>query len=203
PGQVGQVNQAVDAARQADEHAEVGDRLDRAANLVTTLVVDRELFPRVCAALFHAQRDTATVFVDLKDHDFDFIAQRNDFLRIDVLVGPVHFRDVHQTFNAGLDFNEGAVVGQVGDLAEQTRALRIATGQANPRIFAQLLDAERHAVFLLVELEHFGLDLLTHSQHFGRVTHAAPCQIRDVQQAVNTAQVNERTVISDDLDDAV
>ncbi len=29
PGQVGQVNQAVDAAFQADEHAEVGDRLDR------------------------------------------------------------------------------------------------------------------------------------------------------------------------------
>src|SRR5690606_18227837 len=45
PGKVGQVDQAVDAAGQADEHAEVGDRLDGAMDLVATLEVDRELFP--------------------------------------------------------------------------------------------------------------------------------------------------------------
>src|SRR5690606_18880349 len=119
PGKVGKVHQTIDAAGQTDEHAEVGDRLDGAANLVATLEVDRELFPRVLTALLHAERDTATVFVDLENHDFDFFAQSDNLARIDVLVGPVHFGNVHQTFDTVFDFNERTVVGEVRDLAEQ------------------------------------------------------------------------------------
>jgi predicted RNA-binding protein with RPS1 domain len=74
PGQVGQVHQAVDAAGQADEHAEVGDRLDLAFHLVALLVLAREVFPRVGHALLHAQGDAAAVLVDLQDHDLDFVA---------------------------------------------------------------------------------------------------------------------------------
>jgi hypothetical protein len=37
-----------------------------------------ELFPRVGHALLHAQRDAATVFVDLEHHDFDFVAVLDD-----------------------------------------------------------------------------------------------------------------------------
>ena len=74
------MHQAVDAARQADEHAEVGDRLDLALDLVALLVVHRELVPRVRHALLHAERDAAAVFVDLEDHDFDFVAQLHDLV---------------------------------------------------------------------------------------------------------------------------
>src|SRR5690606_5275669 len=137
PGQVGQVHQAVDAARQTDEHTEVGDRLDRAVNLVAALEVDRELFPRILTALLHAQRNTTTVFVDFQNHDFDFFAQVRDLPRIDLLLGPLHFGIVHQTFDTVFDFNERTVVGEVGDLAEQAGALRVATSQADPGIFAQ------------------------------------------------------------------
>ena len=126
PGQVGQVHQAVDAGSQADEHAEVGDRLDRALDAVAALGVLREFLPGVGLALLHAQADAALVFVDLEDHDFDFVAQRDDLARSDVLVGPVHFGDVHQAFDAGLEFDERAVVGDVGDLAEHAGALRVA-----------------------------------------------------------------------------
>ena len=56
-------------------------------------------------------------------------------------------------FDAGLDFDERAVIGDVRDLAEQARARRIAARQADPRVFAELLQAERDAVLLLVELE--------------------------------------------------
>src|SRR5690606_15054658 len=66
PGQVGQVYQTIDTTGQANEHAKVGDRLDGAANLVATLEVDGELFPRVRAALLHAKGNAATVFVDFQ-----------------------------------------------------------------------------------------------------------------------------------------
>src|SRR5690606_35083201 len=203
PGKIGQMHQAVDAAGQADKHAEVGDRLDGATDLVATLEVDGELFPRVGTALLHAQRDTATIFVDLENHDFDFLAQGHDLAGIDVLVGPVHFGNVHQTFDAVFHFNERTVVGEVRDLAEQARTLRVATGQANPGIFAKLLDAQRYAALFLVELEDLGFDFLTDLQHFGRMANAAPCHVGDVQQAVDAAEVDERTVIGDVLDDTL
>ena len=59
-----------------------------------------------------------------------------------------------------LDLDERAVVGDVGDLAEQARARRVAARQADPRVLAELLHAQRNAVLLLVELEDLGGDLV-------------------------------------------
>src|SRR6185437_15126350 len=91
----------------------------------------------------------------------------------------------------------------VGDLAEQTRALRIATREANPRVFAQLLHAQRYAVLFLIELEYFGRDLVADGQYFRRMLDPPPGQVGDVQQPVDAAQVHERAVIGDVLDDAL
>ena len=92
--------------------------------------------------MFHAQRDATFGFVDFEDHDFDFVAQGHEFLRINVFVGPVHFGYVYQAFDALFDFNERAVVGDVGDFTEQTGILRITAAQTRPRIVAQLFDAQ-------------------------------------------------------------
>ena len=81
--------------------------------------------------------------------------------------------------------------------------MRIAARQADPRIFAQLLHAERNAVLLLVELEDLGGDFVADRQHFGRMLDAAPGEVGDVQQAVDAAQVDERAVVGDVLDDAL
>ncbi|MNR07912.1 hypothetical protein D3C85_1240440 [compost metagenome] len=140
------MNQAVDAAWQTNEHAEVGDRLDGALDLVTLLEVVSEGVPWVGLALLHAQADTTTVFVDLEDHDFNFVAHLNYLGWVYVLVGPVHFGHVNQTFDTLFDFNKATVVGQVGYLAEQAGAGRVTAGQTHPRIFAQLLETQRNAV---------------------------------------------------------
>ena len=174
-----------------------------ALNLVALLVVDREVVPRIGLALLHAQRDAATRFVDLQDHHFDFITQLNNLGRMNVLVGPVHFGNVHQTFDALFDFNECAVVGQVGHLAEHAGALRVAACQTVPRIIAHLLDAERNTVLFLVELQNLGFDFVAHRQYFGRMLDATPCQIGNVQQAIDAAEINERAVVGDVLDHAL
>ena len=119
PADIRQVYQAVDVARQADEDAEVGDRLDGAADAIAAVVVLGELLPRIGLALLKAQRDAATLLVDIQHHDLDLLTGADHLGRVDVLVGPVHFGNVHQTFHAVFDFHEGAVVGDVGDLAEQ------------------------------------------------------------------------------------
>jgi hypothetical protein len=85
----------------------------------------------------------------------------------------------------------------------EPRAGRVAAGNADPGILAELLHPQRDAVLLLVELEHLGFDFVAHREYLRRVLHAAPGEVGDVQQTVDAAQVHERAVIGDVLDDAL
>jgi len=69
-----------------------------------------------------------------------------------------------------------------------------------PWVFHQLLHAKADALRILIDLHDLNLNGLADIQDFGRVVHPAPRHIRDVEQAIDTAQINERTVISDVLD---
>ena len=203
PGDIGQVHQTVYVARQADEDTEVGDRLDLARNAIATVVVLSELSPRVGLALLEAQRDATTLFVDVEHHDFDFLAGLHDLGGVDVLVGPVHFGHVHQALDAVFDFDEGAIIGDVGDLAEHMRVGRITAGDVLPRIGAQLLEAQRYTRTLAIELQDAHIDFGADLHDFRRMLDALPRHVGDVQQAIDAAEVDERTVIGDVLDHAL
>ena len=110
-------------------------------DLVALLVVLAELHPRIRLALLEAERDAAALLVDVEHHDLDLVADLHDLVRIDVLVRPIHLGDVHEAFDAFLDLREAAVVGDVRDLAEETRARRITPREIGPRIRAELLQA--------------------------------------------------------------
>ena len=66
-----------------------------------------------------------------------------------------------------------------------------------------MLETQRYTVLFGIELEDLGSHFVAHGQHFGRVTNTAPGQIGNVQQAIDTAEVNEGTIVSDVLDDAL
>src|SRR5206468_6343310 len=127
----------------------------------------------------------------------------DDLARMDILLGPRHFGNVDQPLDAGLQFDEGAVVGDVGDAALELGIDRELGLDALPRIVQQLLHAERNAVGLVVDLDDLDLHGLADGEHFGRVVDPAPGDIGDVEQAIDAAEVNERTVIGDVLDHAV
>src|SRR5690606_26248915 len=203
PGDVGQVNQTVDAAVQTDEDTEVGDRLDGAGNAVALVEARGEVFPRVGLALLDAQGDTTALFVDVQNHDFHFVADLNDLGRVDVLVGPVHFGHVHQALDAFFQLREAAVVGQVGDAGHYAGVFRVTGLDGDPRVFAQLLQTQGDAVALAVELQHLDVDLVTNVDDFRRMLDALPGHVGDVQQAVHAAQVDERAVVGEVLDDTL
>src|SRR5690554_6309877 len=122
---------------------------------------------------------------------------------MDVLVGPVHFGNVNQAFDTLFQLGEAAVVGEVGDLGHDAGTFRITTGDGDPRIFAQLLQTQGNAVALAVELQHLDVDLVANVDDLGRMLDALPGHVGDVQQAVYAAQVNERTVVGEVLDDTL
>ena len=120
-----------------------------------------------------------------------------------VLLGPAHFGDVDQAFDAVFQLHEGAVVGDVGDLALDLGADRIALGHDFPRILVELLHAERDALRLGVDADDLHLDRLADMQHVGGMVDALPGDVGDVQQAVDAAQVHEGAVVGDVLDHAI
>jgi hypothetical protein len=133
----------------------------------------------------------------------DFLRGRDDLAGMDVLLGPGHFGDVDQAFDARLQFDERAVVGDVGDAAGESWRRPDTWPRCHPTDRLELLHAERDAVGFLVDADDLHLDGLADGEHFGRMVDAAPGHVGDVQQAVDAAEINERTVIGDVLDHAV
>ena len=72
-----------------------------------------------------------------------------------------------------------------------------------PRIGLQLLHAEADALGVLVDLDDLDLDGLADAEDLARVVDPAPRHVGDVQQAVDTAEVDEGAVLGDVLDHAV
>src|SRR3954447_23367800 len=203
PVEVGQMDHAVDIAVETEEQTELGLVLDLAFDGRTDRELLDEDFPGVAHGLLETERDAALDRIDFQDLHFDFLRGRNDLAGVHVLLGPRHFRDVDQAFDARLQLDERAVVGDVGDTAGEARVQRVLCLDALPRIVQQLLHAERDAVGLVVDLDDLDLHGLADGQHFRRVIDPAPCDVGDVQQAVDAAEINERAVVGDVLDHAI
>ena len=113
---------------------------------------------------------------------------------------PRHLRDVHQPFDALHQLDERAVVGDRHDLAANARADRVLLVDVGPRIRQKLLESQRDAFAVPIDVEDLDVDRCTDVDHLGRMPDAAPGHVGDVQQAVESAQVDERTEVGDVLD---
>ena len=80
---------------------------------------------------------------------------------------------------------------------------RIAAGDVLPGIRAQLLEAQRNARTLAVELEDAHFDFLADLHDFGRMLDALPRHVGDVQQAIDAAEIDECAVVGEVLDRAL
>src|SRR5687767_6527703 len=72
-----------------------------------------------------------------------------------------------------------------------------------PRRSVFLLKAEGDLFLVLVDREHFNLELLIDLEHLAGVIDSAPGHVGDVQQPVDTAKVDERAEVGDVLDGAL
>ena len=200
PRKVRQVGHAVDFARQADEQPELGDVLDFAFHFRTHGVLGHEGFPGVVAALLEAEADAAFFRIRIQHDDFHFLAGGNDLARVDIFFGPAHFGNVDQPLDARFQFDEGAVIGDVGDPAGKPVAYRIGGLDVFPRVRFKLFHAQGNALGFGVEANDLHLDGFTDLQRVCRMVDTPPGDIGDVQQAIDTAQVDEGAVIGDILD---
>ena len=124
PVEIGEMHHAVDVAVEAEEQAELGLVLDLALDQAAGRILLDEHLPRIAHGLLEAERDAALDRIDLEHLHLDLLRGRDDLAGMHVLLGPRHFGDVDQALDAGLQLDEGAVVGDVGDAALEARADR-------------------------------------------------------------------------------
>ena len=72
-----------------------------------------------------------------------------------------------------------------------------------PRIGLRLLEPERDALAVAIDVEHLDAHLLADLEDLGRVRDVAPGELGDVDQAVDAVEVDERAEVDDVRDLAV
>mmetsp|Transcript_18126 Transcript_18126/g.28108 ORF Transcript_18126/g.28108 Transcript_18126/m.28108 type:complete len:371 (+) Transcript_18126:91-1203(+) len=160
-------------------------------------------FPWVALCLLEAQGNAALGTVDFQHHNVHFLRGGNDLAGMYVLFGPRHFGHVNETLNTRLQLNKGTVIGDVGHTAFVHGRQWVLRSNQIPWIFLQLLHAQADAVGFFVDLDHLNFDGFANCQDLRWVVHTTPCHVSYVQQAVNAAEVNKRTVFGDVFDHTV
>ncbi len=91
------MDQAVDAVLDADEDTELGDVAHAAPDGGADGVAVVQQRPGVGLDLLHAKADPLVLDVDVQDHAFDLVSDRQDLARVLDPLGPRDLGDVDQT----------------------------------------------------------------------------------------------------------
>ena len=71
--------------------------------------------------------------------------------------------------------------------------------QRIPRVLSELLETESDTLLLLIEVEDNNVNLLVERNNLVWIAYAAPREVSDMYESVNTTEVNEYTVRCDVL----
>ena len=88
----------------------------------------------------------------MEHHGFHLVARLHHFGGMFHATRPGHFADVNQSFHSRLQFDEGAVIGDVHHSSHDAAVDRILLSNRKPGVRLDLLHAQRDAPFLTVEL---------------------------------------------------
>src|SRR5690606_24876158 len=146
--------------------------------------------------LLEGQRDAATLEVDVDDLDEDLGAHLDDLLR-QLDVADRQLGDVHETLDAVLDADERTERHELRHLAGHDLADGVRAGEGLPRVLLRRLQRQGDTLAVEVDVEHLDRDLLADFDDLVRVVDVLPGQLRDVHEAVDAAEVHERTEVDD------
>ena len=105
--------------------------------------------------------------------------------------------DVHEPFDAGQDLDERAERDDLRHAALDDVLLVVVLEHLLPRVGLRLLETERDALAVAVDVEHLDLHVLADLEHLGRMVDVAPGELGDVDQAVHAVEVDERAEVDD------
>src|SRR5918998_1800327 len=144
----------------------------------------------------YAQRQAAALGVDLEDLHLHVVAGRDDLARVLDVVRR-ELGDVDEALDAVEDLDEGAERHDLRDRALELVTDVVGVDDALPRILLRLLEAQRDALAVTVDVEHLDRDGVADREDLARVVDVRPRQLGDVDQAVDAVEVHERPEVDD------
>ena len=202
PGHVRNVDHAIDALLEFHKGS-VGrriahDSLDRTTHGITKM----DLFPRIGLQMAHREGEFLFFLADRDDNGVDFLAFLKNVARPGDATGPGKFGNVHQAFDAGLELDKRSVRYEAGDFSADLEIDRVFFGNLVPGVFGHLFEAEGDSEAFLVDFENEDFDFLTGLEKLGRMTEATPSHIGDVEESVQTVEVDEGSEFGEVFDTA-
>src|SRR6185369_11245157 len=199
PAQVADVDEAVDPVLDFDKRAEIGEVAYAPFNRRPHGILFVQLIPWIGRQLPHAERNTSLSRVDADHNAFHLVADIDQLRRMLHPLGPGHFADVYQSFDALLKFHECAVIRYADDSAADMSAYRVAMLRIKPRIRGQLLESQRNPLLIFVVLQNLDLNLIADIHEITRVRQASPRHIGNVQKTIKAAHIDECAVVGEVL----
>ena len=109
---------------------------------------------------------------------------------------------MHHALDAVLELHERAVRNHAHHLAVDLAADGVFHLDVVPRVAVALLEPERYALLFAVHFQNHHFDRVAHLEQFGRMIDPSPAHVRDVQQSVETIEVDECAEVREVLDQA-
>src|SRR5260370_21068935 len=154
PGNVRDVDHAIQAFFQLDERAIAGEIANAAFDARPGRIFLEGLVPRVGLELADAEGNLLLFAVDTQDDGLDLLIRLEHVRGFGDALGPGKLGHVDQAFDARLQFHEGAVRDEVHDFALHPVADLKSGLDAFPRIGQLLLQSEAYALVFAVHVEH-------------------------------------------------
>src|SRR5207248_2541834 len=122
-----------------------------------------------------------------------------DFRRMLDALCPAQVGDMDEAVDAIFDFDEGAEVSKITNATLDNGSGRITLGEILPRIFHQLLHAQRNAAVGGIDAEDNRIDLVAGLDQLGGVLEAlGPGHLREMNEAFDSLlELDERAVVGD------
>src|ERR1022692_2100737 len=203
PAQVADVDQSVDSVFDFDEGAEVGQVADFAFHHRAHREFLMQTLPGIRLQLLQAQADAALLRIYVQHYGLNLVANIDQLGGVLHALGPSHLADVYQPFDALLQLDERAVVGQILDRAGKNSVfVQLLQGLGSLLgllFFQQLLAGGDYVAALLVQLDDANLDLM--ALQAVEVTHRPQIDLRTREEGASAQNVNRQASL-DPIDDA-
>src|SRR5664280_2160811 len=196
------MHQAVDVMLKPDKGSEAGEFGDVDGDQVADFVKLVDVRPGILAELLETHGNALIGLVHFQNDRFDFVAFFEDFGRMVDFARPGDVRDVDHSIQPFLQFDEGAVAGEVANLSFDLDTGRIFFLGLVPRIGFELADAERNLLFFAVDAEHDSFNGLIGLEHVGGFGDAfGPGKLGDVDETFDTGFELHKCAIGHQVDD--
>ena len=193
------MDQAINTLLQFYEDTEVGKVANLSCVLAAYRILHLDGLPWVFLELLDTERHLALGTVECQDDSLYLVAHLHEVLSRTQVLAPRHLRNVDKTLYTRSNLYECTVVGHNDNLTLHVVAHLQVSVESIPWVRSELLQTESDALLLLIEVEDNDIDLLVESNNLVRIAYAAPREVCDVDETVNTAEVNEYTIRSDVL----